>query len=430
MNVNYLTLSVTLGIAGLIFFAPRRYVIVLFLAAACYLPLFASLDVGGLNMSMIRIIIFFSWCRFLVRREFRLIEFNKIDIAVFAFLVLSIVTYTLLYGTADALINRFGMAYDVAGAYFMFRILFQGMDDVIRSFKILAILVVPIAIAMVVERITESNVFAIFGSPVALEGYVRGDRIRCFGPFSHPILAGSFGATTLAFFIGLWLNQHRKLAIIGIISSSLIILTSNSSGPAMSALAVMIGFSMWPMRNHMRAIRMSLLSFLVMAYLIMKAPVWFLIGKLGHVVGGSGWHRSEIIDAAIRHLDEWWLLGTNVTRHWMPTGVTWSEEHTDITNQFIRVGVDGGLITLIFFIYLLVTCFSALGKALKSTSEEHIHKKYTIWALGVTLFAHIVTFFSVRYFDQNVLFFYMLIAVTAIVHRTSDTESSDGIIRQ
>lgn len=415
MNVNILTLSLTLVISGLIFLSPRRYVMALVLAAACYLPLFTSIDVAGLNMSMIRLIIFFAWCRFLVRREFKLIDFNKVDFILLAFLISSILTYTILHGTTDALINRCGMAYDIAGAYFMFRILIRNIDDILQAFKILAVLVVPIALAMLNERITESNLFSILGSPTVIEGYVRDDRIRAFGPFAHPILAGSFGATCVAFFTALWMNGYKILAVIGFLSSAVIVFTSNSSGPVMTTMAVIIGFAMWNFRNHMRMVRWLLLIGIVSLHVVMKAPIWFLIGKLGHLIGGGGWHRSEIIEAAVRHFNEWWFLGTMYTRHWMPTGVTWSKDHTDITNQFVRVGVDGGLFTLILYVFLFVLCFSALGNTLKSIRDDDKALKIIIWAAGVALFAHIVTFFSVRYFDQNILFFYMLIAIIAFL---------------
>lgn len=414
--VNNLALITTLIISALILVAPRRYVIILILVAACYLPLFSSLNIGSLNFSMVRIIIAFTWIRFIIRREFKGLQINKIDVVILIYLASSVTTYTLLRQSSEAFINRCGMVYDIAGAYFIFRILIKSMDDIIKVFKIMAILVAPIALAMIIERFNERNVFTIFGSPAFIEGYWRGGKIRCLGPFAHPSLAGSFGATCATFFCCLLYKKQTLYALLGIISSMLIVLSSNSSGPVITALAVITGLTMWNMRNQMKVVRWVLLIVLLFFHFAMKSPVWFLIGKLGHVIGGGGWHRSEIIEAAVTHFSEWWMLGTIKTRHWMPTGVAWSEDQTDITNQFVRVGIDGGLITLIIYIYLLVLCFSVLGKTLKIIPEDNKISKFTIWTIGTALFAHIVTFFSVRYFDQNVLFFYMLIAIIALVN--------------
>jgi len=47
-----------------------------------------------------------------------------------------------------------------------------------------------------------------------------------------------------------------------------------------------------------------------------ESPIWFLIGRLSAIIGGTGWARSELIDQAIKHFSEWWLLGTTYTAHW------------------------------------------------------------------------------------------------------------------
>jgi hypothetical protein len=36
-----------------------------------------------------------------------------------------------------------------------------------------------------------------------------------------------------------------------------------------------------------------------------------------------------------------------------------------------------------------------------------------IWALGVSLFTHVVAFFDVFYFDQMILFWYLLLAMVS-----------------
>ncbi len=71
----------------------------------------------------------------------------------------------------------------------------------------------------------------------------------------------------------------------------------------------------------MRAIRWGIVVILLALHAVMKAPVWFLISRLSELTGGSGWYRSALIDAFIRHFDEWWLIGTGYTAHWMPTGL-------------------------------------------------------------------------------------------------------------
>ena len=246
---------------------------------------------------------------------------------------------------------------------------------------------------------------------------IREGSVRCQGSFSHSIMAGTFGATSIPFFIAMWFKNEgtRAVAIIGFIAATIIAVTPISSGPAMAYLIAIIGMLMWRFREHMRAIRWGILFTLITLHIVMKAPVWYLIGKLGHLIGGSGWHRSDLIDSFIHHFSEWWFIGTTYTRHWMPTGVSYSPDQTDITNQFIRVGVDGGLITLILFIAVIVFCFRSVGQALKAAKDEPFAIRITIWTLGAALVAHIASFMSVRYFDQIIVFWYLLLAMISTV---------------
>ena len=229
----------------------------------------------------------------------------------------------------------------------------------------------------------------------------------------HPILAGTFGATSIPYFLALWGRgkSNPLIAIFGIISAVIITITPASSGPVVAFIFAIIGTSMWAIRHHMRAVRWGILLALVSLHTVMKAPVWALIGKMSEVIGGTGWHRVMLIDAAIEHFNEWWLLGTDYTRHWMPTGVTWSEKHTDITNQFISVGIQGGILSLILFVALIVLCYQGIGKMMKETLQIEPKSAFITWCLGASLTAHIASFTSVHYFDQMIVFWYLLIAM-------------------
>jgi hypothetical protein len=231
----------------------------------------------------------------------------------------------------------------------------------------------------------------------------------------HPILAGTFGATSIPFFIALWIkDKSQKLTVvIGLISATIITVTPASSGPLMAYAVVILGLFMWRLRDSMQMMRWIALFILIALHMVMKGHVWDLIGKIGSLIGGGGWHRVMLIDAAIDHFNEWWLLGTDYTRHWLPTGVTWSEKHTDITNHFIGIGIHGGLASLVLFVTVLVYCFKIIGKRMKEIDPAEFPLKFTIWCLGVSLSAHIASFFSISYFDQIIVFFYLLLAMIA-----------------
>jgi hypothetical protein len=149
---------------------------------------------------------------------------------------------------------------------------------------------------------------------------------------------------------------------------------------------------------------------------IMTDPVYYLLARIDITGGSTGWHRAALIQSAIAHLQEWWLAGTDVTRHWMPTGIYANETQTDITNHYIAMGVMGGLLLMAAFIWVLVEAFICVGKALRLNTHAPRSQQFMIWVLGCILLGHAVTFFSISYFGQEVVFLYLLFGSIGSLH--------------
>jgi hypothetical protein len=410
-NVNDFGLIFTVVMAVLLFTLPRKYAHVPLLMTALYLTQGQVVLVGPFHFTMIRVVLLIGWLRSATRGELISIRLNIIDKLFIAYVASAVIIKTLLWQTTEIFINRLGFAYDAIGCYFIFRVLVRDLDDISRLIKHLAILIIPLAITMLTEASTGRNIFSIFGG-VDEYSELREGKVRCQGSFRHPILAGTFGATLVPLFVGIWIKKgtSRVIGTLGIISATAITYTATSSGPLMSYVFAIIGLGMWYLRSNMRIIRWGILASLLLMHMLMQAPVWFIIARISDILGGSGWHRSEIIDQAINHFDEWWLLGTKSTAHWMATTLAVSPDSADITNNFVGVGVSGGLITLSIYILVIVYCFKSVGEQLKYTKDAEISTRFLLWSLGVALFAHIVSFMSVGYFDQIVVFWYLLLA--------------------
>ena len=172
---------------------------------------------------------------------------------------------------------------------------------------------------------------------------------------------------------------------------------------------------MWPFRKHIRTIEWGILFGVIGLYLYMKAPVWYVVSRISELTGGGGWHRSYLIDQAIKYFSEWWLLGTTYTAHWMPTALAIDPDKADITNQFIGEGVQGGLLQMILFIIIIVLCFRGIGKVIKLSEDQPLSTKIVPWSMGVALFGHVSAFFSVSYFDQIFVSFYLLLAMISTI---------------
>jgi hypothetical protein len=407
--LSSLGLAFTLAMSLLLIALPRRLALLPIILTACYMTFGQQIVAGGLHFTILRVLVLVGCVRVVVRGEFHRLTWLRLDTMMIAWVLAGLVTYTILWGSSEALVNRLGLTYDALGLYFIFRFLLRDLNDVKRVGQLFAAALIPLALAMGVEKLTGRDPFCVFGGvPEVTE--VREGVLRCQGPFAHPILAGAFGAACMPLFVGIWLQgkAHRWLASAGAICGMLITLFAGSSGPVATLAAGILGCALWPLRNSMKLVRWGIVALLIVLQVVMKAPVWFVFARFSIFSGSTGWHRSNLIDQTIVHFADWWLLGTKETFSWGVWG-------GDITNQFILQGVRGGLVTMILFICIVVISFSAIGRAVRAMRGKSRRTELLLWTLGAAIFAHVISFMSVSYFDQNIVSWYLLLAIIATV---------------
>lgn len=397
-----------LAIAGVLTL-PRRWAPIPFLLLACFIPKNQALDHGVLTFSVLRILTIVTLFRILVRGDWKGLVLNASDYLMVAWTLLMVGTAAFHRDPSAQVTERLGLALDGMGLYLVFRFLCRTQDDIRLLSGALSLLLVPLAASMVYERATSHNLLAFFGSP---EGAImRDDQARARGPFRHAILAGTIGALSVPFIIALW-STRRSVAAVGLIACLCIVVASNSSGPIMSLAAALLALGLWRFRDRLRLMQWALVGLYCALAVVMNRPVYYLMGEIDLTGSSTGWHRARLIETSINHLDEWWLAGTDYTRHWMATGVSWSPDHTDITNHYIMLGVYGGLPLLVCFLALLAASFRHIGRYFEAPGTD-INAAFLPWAAGSALFAIAVTSVSITYFDQSILWLYMTIAACA-----------------
>jgi hypothetical protein len=332
--------------------------------------------------------------------------------------IVTVVFGTLADLSVSRFINRAGTALNAVCVYFLVRCWARDFDDVLHTVRFLALMVVPLAASMIVEKFTMRNIFSVFGGVAEFAG-IRDGKLRCQGAFRHPILAGTYGATLFPLFVGLWFSEKRKKwrAALGTGSAVVVTLAAASSGAFLALIAGTIGLALWRFRRYMRLIRLGVVGMLILLALVMKAPVWYVFSRLSELVGGTGWYRSYIIDMAVKHFDEWWLVGSAYTVHWAPAGevVPGDPNNMDIINNYIAEGLGGGVLKLGLFVAMIVLCFKVVGRlASRKSGVLPPARKILMWSFGVCLFAHCISFLSVAYFDQIIVMWYWLLAVIAV----------------
>jgi hypothetical protein len=412
LKLNALGILFTLISSVLLLTLPRRLAVVPLLMAAAYMTRGQVLELGPAHFTVMRILVAVGFVRVILKGEYIANGVNAIDVMLVLCAIWLIGSG--LYHASDALVFRAGVVWSELGCYFLFRTFLRSWEDVRSAFKACCIVLVPVAVLMLVEKSYEYNFFALLGGvneiPTEREG-----RIRAMGPFAHPILAGTVGATCFPMALYLW-KHHRLYAVSGLFASLGMVFASTSSGPVMMMVFTLFGLALWKVRDSIRLIRWIVAGLIIGLDIVMNDPVYFLMARIDIAGGSTGWFRARLIQSAIEHLDEWWLIGTDYTRHWMPSGIIANDQHTDMTNHFLQLGVWGGLPLMFFFIVALVFAFRAVGQALRSGRYTSIESQFLIWTLGATLFGQVMNALSISLFDQSIMFLYLILASIGTVY--------------
>ncbi len=393
---------ILMGIAVLVL--PRRYALVPFLIVACFIAPTQRLVLLTLDFNLLRLLILFGWARVFMSGEGAGFKWKRLDTLVVLWALSGTLILTLREATLTGFVYRLGIMYDAIGLYFLFRILIRSWNDVEAIITCAAVISVPVAVIFLVEQATGRNLFAFFGG-VSEYTVMRDGRMRCRGPFAHPIYAGCFWAALMPLIGALWWNGRptRWLAPVGLAASMVIVLTTRSATPLSAMFVAGAAAALFPLRQYLGWMRWGAVLGLLGLHLVMINPVWHLLARI-QLVGGTGWYRYKLIDEFVNRFGEWWLLGTNAYAQW------WQHSFDAVTNQYVLEAVDGGLLTLVFFIAIIVVAFRSVGQILRSVGGSRF-QQLTAWAIGASLIVHCASFISVAYFGQLYFVWYMVLSI-------------------
>jgi hypothetical protein len=414
-------------IAGVLMLTLRRQQAVRpFLVAALLISTDHVLLIGGLHFPMLRVLILFgaariAWVKIKTKRPLFAGGINLIDIAFLSFAVFTALDGILLWRETAAVVFQMGNLYSALGAYLILRFFIRDQEDVQRAIRTLAFVTFVIALIMIDEQITGHNpYYALFGGAYS-DKYssvlVRDDHFRATGVFAHPILAGTFGGIMMPLFIGLWWKspKDRRVAAMGALSATVLPFAASSSTALFGFIGGLIGLCFWPLRRNMRVVRWAILTVLVTLHLVMKAPVWHLISRIDLSGGSSSYHRYELVNQCILHFRDWFWVGTK-------NYADWGWDMWDLSNQYIGTADTAGIIPFLSFVGIIVFGFKFLGKARKIAARVSRKQELFIWAFAASLFANVVAFFGIGYFDQTVVAWYAIIVMIAAVSRSVKQE--------
>jgi hypothetical protein len=430
-NVNPLGLLflIILGIAAIA--VPRAKALLPVIILSCIIPSGQRIVIAGFDFNFIRLMVVFGWIRIIARNEQAGFKLELIDKLMLAWSASKIVLNTIQnHGQGSATVYQLGNAFEALGIYFMARVLVRSIEDVKNISKVIVFLSFPIGAFFLFEGRTGYDPFGVFGG-VPLVSEVRDGRIRAAGAFSHPILAGSYFASCIPFVVMYIKRDHKikMLPVLGVFCILGIIFFCASSTPVMGVMFAATGIFFYKYRNEMKKVRKYLLIVLVALQASMNKPIWHLLARIDLTGSSTGYYRYLLIDAAVANFKQWALVGVSSTRSWSGRG---GETLTDIVNQYILEGTEGGLLTLGFFLGVIIVCFSIVGKVIKSGKLDY-NGELLAWALGASLFTHCMMFNVVSYFGQITMLWNLLlgtigsIGTAYLVSAKSRTEEAPAL---
>lgn len=396
-----LAIAVLVALAGMVLLGRRQHVAVYFLALGMFVPQAQRVVVAGLDFDFMRILTIVGVVRVVVKSEWSKLSIGPQELLLGGFVVTSIVGATVRTG-GEEFVNRLGFALDAVGLYLVFRCVIRSGDDFLFLLRGMAVFAAVVFGFFILERSTGRNIFSIFGG-VPEVTVVRNGRLRCQGAFSHAILAGVFMSTLAVWFLGAILGGRAlRWGPMGVLSSIGVIALTASSTPVSALLIGIVGWCAFPLRRWFSLGLLAICPILVLLHFSMNNGIFHLFARIDFVGGSTGWHRYFLMDRAMANIHEWWLTGVDDTSHW-------GEGLYDVTNQYVLEGVRGGLLPMIFLVAMIVRAFLSIAASARSACGKS--ELLLVYSLGVSMFVHSMVFFSVSYFGQSVMLWYLTLAM-------------------
>lgn len=398
--INSSTLFVTVFLVILTLVVPRKFFLIPYIIAACFVPRDQRLVITTLDFNVLRILLVAGVLRILLRGEQRIIRWNVFDKVFLAWAICGAITYIIQWADIRAFIFQCGVLFDLVGFYWLFRQNIRSWGDIYFVGKAFSLCVLVMAPLVAIEWKTGENPFRILGQVIT---YERQGRYRCQASFPISILMGLFWATLVPLFVGMAMMEKKKLIYWSAIAASIfLVIASASATPLITLFLVLLILCAFRWRRYTRQAFLTLFLSLIALHIVMDAPVWHLISRINVVSGSSAWHRYHIIDETIKHYNEWILCGVRSSRHWgFLTG--------DMANQYLIEAVQGGIITFGLFITMLVIGFNTLIKCFEK-SRNHKQQLFA-WCLLICMIGHCIAFLGVSYFGQIMMLWYLMLSI-------------------
>lgn len=414
------TLTITIIASVLVVTVRPRYILAVYLTSVLWYPSYLVVSIGTIDLPVNRIVVAVLLLRCLcdsrIRSKF---TWSCLDTWVAFSMIVYIVTYCITCSLPIAIENRGGFLMDTWFTYMAVRLCITNYHRFIATIKCVAIVLAPLAILGILESFGIWAPFRFWLAYAPRFDHFRNlpprwGLIRAQGLFSQPIMFGVAFAMFLPLIYYLRHQKNRWHTLAYIFSGMAIVgaLCSMSCGPWVMLITAIFCLVMEKYKYLLKPLLLFFLFSCISINIISNRPFYHVLASYANPLGGAGWHRAKLLDCAIEHFDEWWLIGYGgEDPGW---GGALGMSKTDVTNEFILMGVRYGILGVIALCGVLLRAFRDLVCIYEKNFDPILRS--LCWSFGSVLVATVVVFMSVSFFGTPVKLFYCFLGFVGATH--------------
>ena len=386
-----ITLCIGVAAAALVLLvSPRRGLIVYLIVLLCY-PSYLRIIVSGCTVSAGRIVVTALLMRCLLdeqlRRGFRWTRLDTLVIIADAVYVLVLSSATA--DTLAALKFMSGGILDSTFAYFSARLIINNRTVLIHVVKWAAVILVVMALLGVFEATTTRSPYkgllkyrfhaerSLGAKKMAKQevkvghGHeLRWGFFRAQGSHPHPIIFGASFAVFVPLVWKLFSHTRWKLALTGICGA--IVLggaSSMSSTPWSGLLVALAGLVFERLKRWAKPLLVLAVLFCIFVeFYSDKHHFYYVLMARSSVLGGAGHARAQLMDAAVKHLPEYWLAGYGFKDPGWGAKVS-GMDYTDVCVHYVFLAVMYGVFGLLAYLAIVGKLLSSLWRRYRQSVE-------------------------------------------------------------
>ncbi|MCK4872283.1 MAG: hypothetical protein KAS72_06125 [Phycisphaerales bacterium] len=404
-EVSPTTLVVLLLLGGLTALVPRHLVITPYFLAACLVPSTEVIIIAGFDFPPARVVVLVGLIRALLGEAAKRAKFVPLDALVLLWGANLAVMSMVRSPEMGMFVQQLGVLYEIYGMYFLARLTIQTRSQLYVALQTIAVCVIISVPLGIVEFVTHRRPAAILYHSIDAAAHLREDKTRVYGVFPQAIAFGNFMCISAALCWALWrsrVGMAAKVGLLGCAAAVICVMLSNSGTPLSTLGLTVIAIALFYYRPAVKWIVWGTLVFLTSYHLFYPGGKWWgFIVKASDIVGGSGFHRAQLIKEYWYHFSDWALIGASpdIVNTWSIGG--------DPANQWVTEGINGGLIGLLLFVAVIFVGFRTISRVMRLPLLRRDQALF--WGIGCALFAFCASFIGLAQFGQiNVLWFGVL----------------------